>query len=56
MLFKPGKRCQIVLKTIPRESKLVLPTSYKKVFRSTPIFRGDRLILRLEIMEANENQ
>ena len=42
--------------SVSRESIGILTISRKKVFRSTPPSRGDRLILRLKMVENHENQ
>ena len=42
--------------SVSRESIGILTISRKKVFRSTPPSRGDRLILRLKMAENYENQ
>ena len=42
--------------SVSRESIGILTISRKKVFRSTPPSRGDRLILRSKMVENHENQ
>ena len=42
--------------SVSHESIGILTISRKKVFRSTPPSRGDRLILRSKIVENHENQ
>ena len=42
--------------SVSRESIGMLAISRKKVFRSTPPSRGDRLILRSKMVQNHENQ
>ena len=42
--------------SVSRKSIGILTISRKKVIRSTPPSRGDRLILRSKIVENHENQ